>query len=239
MTHVVRPWPGDLNWGGDWLVDAASELARLGFVLRDGGLTGTMPGPRLLVALRDAPTLAHFDPEEVTFWEARGGRGRLAVFDRDAVLPVARPYAWGRIQIDDRIPVSNQFLGFGGTLLADARDDRETFMAFVSRAPIVRWAGHSQGVDPLADEIGSFFARLMVPIDFQDGAEARIAESDPEVLYAAFLGHATVRLRLGGLLRETFPDLARYVDHERHRLLADAPASWHAGEALLAWLELG
>jgi len=239
MTHIARPWPGDLSWGGDWLVEMASELAHLGFVLRDGGLTGTTPGPRLLVALRDTPTLEHFDPEVVTFWEARASRGRAASIDRETPLPVARPYEWGRIQIDDRIPVSNQFLGFGGTLLADARDERETFLAFVSRAPIVRWAGHSQGVDPLADEIGSFFARLMVPIDFQEGAEARIAEADPEVLYAAFLGHASVRLHTGGPLRETFPDLARYVDRERRRLLADAPASWHAGEALLGWLELG
>jgi hypothetical protein len=239
MIHTARPWPGNLDWGGDWLADTANELARLGFVLRDGSLTGTTPGPRLLVALRDVPTLEHFDPEEVTFWEAHASRGRPATIDRETALPVDRPYSWGRIQIDDRIPVSNQFLGFGGTLLADARDGRETFLAFVSRAPIVRWAGHSQGVDPLADEIGSFFARLMVPIDFQDGAEARIAETDPEVLYAAFLDHASVRLRLGGLLRETFPDLARQVDHERHRMLSDAPASWHAGEALLAWLELG
>ena len=239
MIHAARPWPGNLDWGGDWMTDTANELARLGFVLRDGGLTGTTPGPRLLVALRDTPTLEHFDPEEVTFWEARGGRGRPAVINRETVLPVAREYEWGRIQVDDRIPVSNQFLGFGGTLLADARDDRETFLAFVSRAPIVRWAGHSQGVDPLADEIGSFFARLMVPIDFQEGAEARIADADPEVLYAAFLDHASIRLRPGGLLRETFPDLARFVDHERHRMLADAPASWHEGEALLGWLELG
>jgi len=239
MIHTARPWPGNLDWGGDWLADAANELARLGFVLRDGSQTGTTPGPRLLVALRDVPTLEHFDPEQVTFWEARGGRGRSTVIDRETDLPVARPYEWGRIQVDDRIPVSNQFLGFGGTLLADARDDRETFVAFVSRAPIVRWAGHSQGVDPLADEIGSFFARLMVPIDFQEGAEARIAETDPEVLYAAFLDHASVRLHPGGPLRETFPDLARFVDHERHRLLTDAPTSWHAGEALLGWLELG
>ncbi len=239
MTHMARPWPGDLDWGGDWLVEAANELAHLGFVLRDGGLTGTTPGPRLLVALRDAPTLEHFDPEEATFWEARGGRGRLASIDRRTVLPVTRPYSWGRIQIADRIPVSNQFLGFGGTLLADARDEHETILAFVSRAPIVRWAGHSQGVDPLADEIGSFFARLMVPIDFQEGAEARIAEADPEVLYGAFLQHASGRLRPGGLLRDTFPDLARYVDHERRRLLGDTAAAWHAGEALLASLELG
>ncbi len=239
MIHVARPWPGTIEWGGDWLVDAANELAHLGFVLRDGGLTGTTPGPRLLVALRDAPTLEHFDPELVTFWEAHGGRGRPASVDRDTTLPLARPYAWGRIQVDDRIPVSNQFLGFGGTLVADARDDGESFLAFVSRAPIVRWAGHSQGVDPLADEIGSFFARLMVPIDFQEGAEGRIAETDPEALYGAFLQHASARLRPGGLLRETFPDLARYVDHERHRMLADAPSSWQAGEALLGWLELG
>jgi hypothetical protein len=239
MTHVARPWPGDLNWGGDWLVEAANELAHLGFVLRDGGLTGTTPGPRLLVALRDVPTLEHFDPEQVTFWEAHAGRGRSTFIDRETSLPVARDYEWGRIQIDDRIPVSNQFLGFGGTLLADARDERETLVAFVSRAPIVRWAGHSQGVDPLADEIGSFFARLMVPIDFQEGAEARIADADPEVLYAAFLEHASVRLHPGGLLRETFPDLARYVDHERHRLRKDAAAVWQGGEELLAWLELG
>jgi hypothetical protein len=239
MTHVVRPWPGDLNWGGDWMVDAANELVHLGFELRDGGLTGTTPGPRLLVALRDTPTLEHFDPEEVTFWEALSGRGRSAFIDRETLLPITRPYAWGRIQIDDRIPVSNQFLGFGGTLLADALDERQTLVAFVSRAPIVRWAGHSQGVDPLADEIGSFFARLMVPIDFQDGAEARIAEADPEVLYASFLDHGSARLHPGGLLRETFPDLARFVDHERLRLRRDAPAVWKAGEELLAWLELG
>ncbi len=239
MAHVARPWPGDLEWGGDWLIEAAGELTRLGFVLRDGLLLGTTPGPRLLLALRDAPTLEHFDPEEATFWEARDGRGRLTFVDRETPLPVARRYAWGRIQVTDRIPVSNQFLGFGGTLLADARDEHQTLVAFCSRAPIVRWAGHSQGVDPLADEIGSFFARLMVPIDFQEGAEARIAETDPEALYAAFLHHSAARLRMGGLLRETFPELARFVDHERRRMVNDAPAAWREAEALLGWLELG
>jgi hypothetical protein len=208
-------------------------------VLRDGLLLGTTPGPRLLVALRDVPALDHFDPEEVTFWEARDGRGRLTFVDRETPLPVTRPWSWGRIQVTDRIPVSNQFLGFGGTLLGDARDEHLTLLAFTSRAPIVRWAGHSQGVDPLADEIGSFFARLMVPIDFQDGAEARIAGLAPEALYAAFLSHSAARLHPGGRLRETFPDLARFVDHERHRTLSDAPARWREGEELLGWLELG
>ena len=85
----------------------------------------------------------------------------------------------------------NQFLGFGGTLLVDARDERDTstYAAFISRAPDRPLGGHSQGVDPLVDEIGSFFARLMVPIDYQPEAEARIAAADPEALYAMFLAH--------------------------------------------------
>jgi hypothetical protein len=239
MARAPRPWPGALDWGGDWLVEAAGELAHLGFVLRDGLLVGTTPGPRLLLALRDQPTLEHFDPEEATFWEIRDGRGRPAFIDRETPLPLARPFAWGRIEVTDRIPVSNEFLGFGGMLLAEARDEHEALLAFTSRAPIVRWAGHSQGVDPLADEIGSFFARLMVPIDFQDGAEARIAATAPEALFAAFLSHSAARLHPGGLLRETFPDLARFVDHERHRMTNDSPARWREGEDLLGWLELG
>ena len=52
--HLAAPWPGMLDWGGDWLEDTASELAHLGFELRDGSHAGSQPGPRLLVALRDA-----------------------------------------------------------------------------------------------------------------------------------------------------------------------------------------
>jgi hypothetical protein len=232
-------WPGDVEWGGDWLADTAEELARLGFELRDGLDTGTAPGPRLLVALRATPTLTHFDPEEITFWEAKGGRGRVTWITRETPLPLTRAYSWGKIVVSDRIPESNTFLGFGGTLLAAARSDQELFAAFTSKAPIVRWAGHSQGVDPLADEIGSFFARLMVPIDFQEGAEARIAEAAPETLYAAFIHHTAGRLKPAGHLRDTYPELARFIDHERHRLPADAPFAWRSGEELLGSLELG
>lgn len=237
--HAARPWPGAVEWGSDWLEETATELAHLGFVLRDGGMAGSMPGPRLMVALRDQPTLEHFDPEEATYWVAHAGRGRLAGVGRDTVLPLSRPFSWGRIQVADRIPVTNQFLSFGGTLLADDLDEHVSFVAFVSRAPIVRWAGHSQGIDPMVDEIGAFFARLMVPIDFQAEAEARILAEDPEALYAAFLHDAGARLRPGRVLRESYPELAVQVSHESRRLEHDAPAAWREGEALLAWLELG
>jgi hypothetical protein len=234
-----RAWPGAEDAGGDWLAETVEELAHLGFVLRDGSRAGSHPGPRLLVALRDRPTLEHFDPEEATFWEVHAGRGRLGRLARDAPAEPGRPFSWGRIRVTDRIPVTNQFLTFGGQLLADAPDEHLLLAAFTSRAPIVRWAGHSQGVDPLADEIGSFFARLMVPIDYQPEAESRIAAADPEALYAAFLAHAESRLRPGGPLRTDDPGLAGTMDHERRRLRQDAPAAWTDGEALLAWLQLG
>ncbi len=234
-----RPWPGSLEWGGDWVRDAATELARLGFELRDGTRTGTVPGPRLLVAFRDAPTLEHFDPEVATFWEARDGRGRLATLDRGASVPQSRPFSWGRIRVSDRIPVSNEFLSFGGTLLADALDPHTMLAAFTSRAPVVRWAGHSQGVDSITDEIGAFFARLMVPIDYQPQAEARIGTADPEAIYAAFLLHTARRLGPSSRLRQADPAFASMVDHEGNRLAHDVPAAWHDGEAMLDWLELG
>jgi hypothetical protein len=221
------------------MAETAAGLAHLGFELRDGGLPGTTPGPRLLVALRDVPTLEHFDPELASYWEVHLGRGRLVEVDRTTPVPVTRPFSWGRLQVADRIPETNQFLTFGGTLLMDAADPHVTYAAFSSKAPIVRWAGHSQGVDQLADEIGAFFARVMVPIDFQPDAETRIAEADPEALYAAFLHDAGGRLRPGSALRDTYPELANQIGHEARRLAHGNPAAWQDGADLLGWLQLG
>ncbi len=230
--HEARPWPGAVEWGGDWLAEAAADLAHLGFELRDGSLPGTRPGPRLLVALRDVPTLEHFDPEEVTFWEAHLGRGRLASLDRRRPTPYSQPFSWGRVQVVDRIPVTNQFLTFGGTLLVDALDDRQIFAAFVSKAPIVRWAGHSQGVDPLVDEIGAFFARLMVPIDYEGGAEAIVGQADPRALYAAFVQDAWRRFAATPTESDAEPELATWARREGHHLEATDPEAVRAGREL-------
>jgi len=241
-TGGSRPWPGTADWGGDWVGQTVGELAHLGFELREGGLPGTIPGPRLLVAFRPQPTLEHFDPELVTYWEARDGRGRVAELAPGGEHPVHRSWSWGPIRVTDRVPVSNQFLSFGGTLLVDSVEGpagATTYAAFVSRAPIVRWAGHSQGVDPLVDEIGAFFARLMVPVDYQEGAEAKIADADPEAVYALFLAHSLERIHRSSRLRDADPQVAGWVQHEGHRLAHDAPAHWADGQELLAWLELG
>jgi hypothetical protein len=239
MSRTQRAWPGALDWGGDWLAETRRDLEHLGFVLRDGSLPGHQPGPRLLVALRDRPTLHHFDPEVVTYWEAQGGRGHVASVDRDTPVPRVAPWSWGPIRVTDRVPVSNGFLGFGGTVLVDSIDGLTTYVAFTSRAPIVRWAGHSQGVDQLVDEIGAFFARLMVPVDYQPGAESRIASADPEALYAVFLQHSIDRLHRSRRLRDADPRTAGWLEHEGHRVAAEHPQHWDEGRELLAALELG
>ena len=243
-----RPWPGALDWGGDWLAETERELAHLGFVLRDGSAPAMTPGPRLLVAFRDHPTLEHFDPEVATYWMASDGRGRVATLGRSVIAALTggsrsasevKTWSWGSVRITDRVPVSNGFLGFGGTLLVGTTDASATYAAFTSRAPIVRWAGHSQGVDSLVDEVGAFFARLMVPVDYQPGAEARVANAEPEVLYSVFLAHSIRRLRSSRRLREADPRTAGWLEHEGHRLEREAPGRWAEGQELLDWLELG
>jgi hypothetical protein len=227
----------------DWLTTAAAELADLGFVLRDGSEPGTVPGPRLLVAFRPAPTLEHFDPEEATFWAFGDGHGTLQSLTREtarkAGLPIARTFSWGRIRVLDRVPVHNQFLSFGGTLLAGETADGTLIASFASPAPILRWAGHSQLSDPFVDVVGSFFARLMVPVDFQEGAEARIGATSPEGLYAAAVRRADARLHATRRLADADPDLATMVAAQVGRFAREAPEAWREGEELLGYLELG
>ena len=55
--------------------------------------------------------------------------------------------------------------------------------------------GHSQATDPLASEVGAFFARIKVPIDFVPGAEGMVAKATTRTLYCAFIQN--VRERLG------------------------------------------
>jgi hypothetical protein len=105
------------------------------------------------------------------------------------------PVLWGQVQVVDRIPVANRFLTFGGKLRLVSVDPTLTLLDLWSPAPIVRWGGHSQGTDSLTQAIGAFFARLMVPVDFQAGAEARIDTTPPEVLYRAFLVDSSRRAR--------------------------------------------
>lgn len=209
---------------------AADWLAKLGF-LAVADLPDR-PGPGLLlVAIRDRPTLRHFDPEAVTYWITDGGRGVRRTLERDAAVPLAEPFSWGLIRIVDRLGITNEYLSFGGRVEADRLGDA-LLVRFVSPAPILRRGGHSQGVDEGAEAVGAWFGRLRLAVDLRTGFEARLAAAEPLARYAAFLRDAGDELRATPAIRSVHQDLACLVDGEAVRLRADHPAVWAAGDDL-------
>lgn len=211
---------------------AATRLAGWGF-LTDPDLPDR-PGPaRLLVAMRDRPTLRHFDPERVEYWVTEDGRGRPRSLTRQTALPVAGTFSWGTIRIIDRLAISNEYLTFGGDLEAAATDDA-TVAVFTSEAPILRRGGHSQPWDPAADRLGAFFGRLLLAVDVRPGFEGRLSRATPCGRYAAFIDDLVRRYRRSTALREQDPVVWALLRAEAGRLERARPTSWTEGLELSA-----
>jgi hypothetical protein len=211
--------------------DVADRVGRWGFLAHPDLPDG--PGPAyLLVALRSAPTLQHYDPEAIDYWVTEGGRGQRRTLTQDTQMPRSEDFAWGLIRLVDRLGVSNEYLTFGGHLDA-ALVDGVVIAAFASPAPLLRRGGHSQGIDPGADAVGAFFGRIMIAVDFKPGFEASLAETDPLVRYAAFVRDAQARIgrvRASGSLDD---ELLGIIRHEAAHLRKAEPESWRAAGALL------
>jgi hypothetical protein len=173
-----------------WPGAAARLLAAYGFRLI-APAAETAGDWHLLVALRDRPTLRHFDPERIGVYAPVESGGQLEWLDRDSLTarpaPAERRALWGHVHVVDRVPVENRYLTFGGILRTTVIDPTLTIVMLTSPAPIVRWGGHSQGTDELAEAMGAFFGRLILPIDFVPGAAARVDALPPGILYRAFL----------------------------------------------------
>jgi hypothetical protein len=222
-----------------WPDAAAAILARLGFVL-----LAPSPGrddSHLLVALRDRPSLEHFDPELIAFYAPERAGAKLQAIDRRVVAfpgrPETRRALWGHVHVVDRVPVENRFLGFGGELRIAAASPGLTLVDLWSPGPIVRWGGHSQGSDPLAAAIGAFFGRLIVPVDFEPGIETLLAATPANVLYTAFLLDCAARsTRAARRGAEPMP-LDGWLAGARARARRDVAGSF-AAEDLLRVLQL-
>ena len=64
-------------------LDVASRLmADLGFLAFRTPPGTQTPDSCLMAMIRERPTRRHFDPEVVTYWASRGGRGILEYADR-------------------------------------------------------------------------------------------------------------------------------------------------------------
>jgi hypothetical protein len=211
--------------------DVAERVGGWGFLAHPDLPDG--PGPAyLLVALRPAPTLKHYDPEAVDYWVTEGGRGRRRTLDQNAPMPRSEDFAWGLIRLVDRLGVSNEYLTFGGHLDAASVDD-VVIAAFASPAPLLRRGGHSQGMDPGADAVGAFFGRIMIAVDFKPGFEGTFAEVDPLTRYAACIRDANARNGRGRATARLDDEVGRLIRREAARLRATEPECWQAAGALL------
>jgi len=211
---------------------ALHALADLGFIASPD--LPDREGPAsLLVAIRPAPTLRHFDPEALDYWVAEGGRGVRRTLDRDTPMPLEADLSWGEIQIADRLKVTNEYLAFGGHLTA-ASIDGVTVVVITSPAPLLRRGGHSQPWDLGAESLGAFFGRLLLAVDYTPGFEAKAAAATSETRYAAFLIDAVGRLRASPALRTSQPDLWVLLDAADRRLRTRDPVTWANGKALLS-----
>ena len=227
---VTRPKDADPALGLT-ATELAGQVDHWGFVAHPD--LPDRPGPAfLLVALRPAPTLQHYDPEAVDYWVTKDGRGERRTLTHDSPMPQSEDYSWGLIRLVDRLGVSNEYLTFGGHLDAVLIDD-VVVAAFASQAPQLRRGGHSQGWDAGADAIGAFFARLMVAVDFKPGFEQAFATATPLTRYAAFVCDADRRRRIPGHSASLDDDLGRLLRHEADRLRASAPTEWDAACAFL------
>ena len=212
-----------------WLEGAGRVLANLGFELIEPDRTQAEETSHLLVALRPQPTLQHFDPDQIDFWTTDGSRGKAVNLDRESRYPLISDYAWGRITITDRLNVKNEFLSFGGAVRAQMTADATVLVDFSSHVPILRWSGHSQISDPLAAEVGAFFARIKVPIDFVPGAEPLVSGAVPRTLYCAFIQYVRERLAQAQALREANRWLTDWSSRESQRMESTFNDSWKAG----------
>ena len=218
-----------------WIDGTTADLQALGFTLLNSDRPSASGGSALLVALRERATLRHFDPERVTCWVAAADRGRALTIDR-ASDPGTRAILWGHVHVVDRFGVENRFLTFGGELSVADVDRGLRIVRHASPGPIVRWGGHSQGTDPLAAESGAFFGRLIVPVDYLPGGEARLSASSADCIYAAFLVDQSGPHRAPS--SDDGDPVNAWLRAEAARVRTHDPASWAAGARLLGDLGL-
>jgi hypothetical protein len=214
------------------------RMAHLGFLLETP--TAQRPGAaRLIVAFRDRPTLEHFDPELVTFWRTgEDRRGHATDLTLDSRTPLRAEFSWGRISVVDRLGIENVFATLGGELRMDQVRAGLAIAVFASPGPILRLGGHSQDVDRVALELGAFFGRMMVPIDFEPGVEQAISAATPLERFAAFVAFEQGRYGAHASLRQEQPATAAAFASEARRLEGEEPASWAAGNQLLSRMGL-
>jgi hypothetical protein len=213
------------------VTSAAGLISDLGF-LAGPDLPDSAGPAYLLVALRDHPTLRHYDPERIDYWVSRKCRGVRGSITRATPMPFDGDFSWGLIRLVDRLDVTNEYVTFGGHLSA-APVDSAAIVVFSSPAPLLRRGGHSQVWDAGADVLSAFFARLIAAIDLEPELERVVCDADPLVRYSAFLADVVGRYRASAVMRSAESQVWGLLRGEESRMRREHIEAWRAGRELL------
>ncbi len=229
--------PGSPAGLGISLDEAARHVERLGFLDVNGTAPEAAGGANLVVALRDRPTLTHFDPERVEHWVVADGRGRPAEITRATEAPTERPFSWGTIRVVDRLEVLQLVPHLRGNRArgrAGPGDD--------ARRPVLACADPSlHGSQPGRGPLDRRGGGVLRPDDDPDrlharrGGPHRGVVADGDLCGLPCVGPAAPR-RVGRAPRVA-PGLRRLVPARTTALADRFGADWEAGCALA--LELG
>ncbi len=215
--------------------EAASVMGDLGFLVVPGA-PGRDSNAYLLVAIREHPTLAHYDPESVLYWTHQGVHDGPVAFDKSVLLPLDTTFSWGTIRVADRLGVANEFLTFGGHLTA-GRVDGARIAVLATPGPMVRRGGHSQGWDPGSAHLAAYFGRLRACLGRDPLLDARVTGMAPSARYAAYLAGAINGFAEAPALSADRHAELHHLRSEAERLHRSRPDDWVTGLRLLEALQ--
>jgi hypothetical protein len=212
-------------------------MAELGFIVFRTPPDTPTPDSCLMVMIHESPTTRHFDPEVASFWVTGEGRGRIREADY-TTRPFETPFSWGRIRLVDRVGARNSFVSFGGTVSGERVGTGVVLLIFRTPAVIFRLQGHSQREDRLAEEVMSFFGRLVPILWRSPETESTVAATPPLMLYGAFLLHTMARVDHSTTLREAIAPELPTLHRQLEDMTAHHPDPMRAASRLLGMLGL-
>jgi hypothetical protein len=226
--------PTDIPGGALTPQEAASVMGELGFLVVPGA-PGRDSTAYLLVAIRQHPTLTHYDPESVLYWTHEGLHDEPVDFDKSVPLPIDTSFSWGTVRVSDRLGVANEYLTFGGRLVAQHVDGAR-IAVFATPGPMIRRGGHSQGWDPGSAHLAAYFARLRACLGRDHELDVRVTGMSPLGRYSAYLAGAINGFAEAPALSGDRHAELRHLRAEAERIHHDHPDEWSDGLRLLAAL---
>ncbi len=176
----------------------------------------------LLVAIRDKPTLQHFDPEWIRLQTLRSsGAPEWTTLGLSSGPARSRRVYPGELMIGDRKGKQEEFVTFGASVESEGVPT-ETVYSIRSSAPILRLTRNlSTGPDQLAAEFGRLMAGVRANAISDDRLNWRLAEISPAALYVASLRSIFQQYEADASLRECFAILHDLL-HEEQKWLQES-----------------